>query len=256
MLIIEILSPLPLISREDGKIVLELWKDYLPELLPDYYGNWEPIDIIFNRHELDLILGQWKWPFLAKKINPKVDASIWMRKGLNQRLHSTVIFKIEANCISQSRLLSFLRAASIRLNADFSCIHLLTKAELERGISNKTVTFLDKLGKKLNFFIASKELQKRIPDLYWATILGPPYIEMFGRERILSAPAYSSESLSDKMALLQMTKKMTDVNDSKDVFDAVRSCVKNWLGIDAFYELGKETLASSYNLPVFKFYDT
>jgi hypothetical protein len=42
--VLQILTPLALTQREDGRLVLELWEKYLPNLLPDRYGNWEPVD--------------------------------------------------------------------------------------------------------------------------------------------------------------------------------------------------------------------
>jgi hypothetical protein len=54
--VLEILSPLSLIDRQDGRTVLELWKAYLPQLLPDKIGNWEPIDRRFDAGDLSAAL--------------------------------------------------------------------------------------------------------------------------------------------------------------------------------------------------------
>lgn len=45
---LELLSPLPLASRQDGKAIFDLWQTYLPGLLPDKFGNWEPVDRPFE----------------------------------------------------------------------------------------------------------------------------------------------------------------------------------------------------------------
>jgi hypothetical protein len=137
---------------------------------------------------------------------PAADASIWKRKGAHQRLHAIIIFRIEPKLTTRSRLLDYLKAASVRLKADFAFLHFFTRNELERGQSNKTVTALDKQGKKLGFFAASQDLQRRIPELYWATVLGAPYLEMFGKDRVLAAPGYSTASLSSEAVLLQITR--------------------------------------------------
>ena len=36
-----------------------------------------------------------------------------------------------------------------------------------------------------------------VPHLYWANFFGPPYVASIGREKIMSAPAWSIEELSD-----------------------------------------------------------
>jgi hypothetical protein len=168
MFVLEILSPLPLTRREDGAEIFDLWKLYLPQLLPDFYGNWEPIDRVFDPQNVDAVLDQWKWPFLAVKTAPSMQGSVWMRKGTKQQLHATVILRMEPAAANQSQLLGFLKAASLKLKADFGCIHSLTPIEYERGRINKTVMSIDKLGRRQNFFVTSKELQRRLPELYWA----------------------------------------------------------------------------------------
>jgi hypothetical protein len=62
--------------------LLELWQTLIPELLPDYYCNWEPIDRPFDRQNIDAALDQWKWGFLIVRKHPFVDAQVWMRKGV------------------------------------------------------------------------------------------------------------------------------------------------------------------------------
>ncbi len=209
---------------------------------------------MFDRQKIDALLDHWKWPFLAIKRSPAVDASIWMRKGAHQRLHATLMFSMELKAASQSKLLGFLEATSIRLQADFACLHLLTQSELERGRCNNTVRAMDKQGKQVAFFLTSRDLQLRVPELYWATVLGAPYLKLFGEERILSAPAYCTKALPSDAVLLQMTKDLTDLEERPTVFDAVRSRVKTWLGADAFFEVRNEG-SSGYRVPDFKFFD-
>jgi hypothetical protein len=254
MVVLEILSPLLLTSREDGRDILELWQTYIPELLPDYYGNWEPIDRPFDRQNLEAALDQWKWPFLSIKKRPFAEFQVWMGKGPQQQLHATLTVTTEPKVAIYDRLLEFLKAASVRLRADFACLHLMTQAEYQRGRSNKTVKALDKQGKKLYFSLVSQDLKQRIPDLYWATVLGAPYLEMFGKVSILSAPASAASSLSNDQILLQMTENLTDVEKHPEVFDQVRSRVKDYLGEEAFFDIRNEA-SHAYRAPTFKFFD-
>jgi hypothetical protein len=36
-----------------------------------------------------------------------------------------------------------------------------------------------------------------IPGLYWLSFFGRPYVDLMGRERLLSAPAYEAKSVDD-----------------------------------------------------------
>jgi hypothetical protein len=248
--VLEILSPLPLIDRRDGATVLDLWKAHLPEFLPDYIGNWEPIDRPFDRINLGSALENWKWPFLAT--SPKVNCGIWMRKNAHQQLHSTLMWDFEERLDAQNELLAFLKAIAAAVRADFACLHLLTKIEIERCRANRTVTALDKKATRFNFFLASKDLKRRIPDLYWATVLGAPYTAMFGKERVLSTPAYRVDAFSQDMVSLQMTKDLSDVDQHFDAFNEARQRALQHLGEKAFFCPATEA-ASEYWAPSFHF---
>jgi hypothetical protein len=51
-----------------------------------------------------------------------------------------------------------------------------------------------------------------------------------------------------------MTENLTDVEESFDRFDEVRSRVKTWLGQDAFFDIVSEA-SRSYRVPAFKFFN-
>jgi hypothetical protein len=248
--VLGILSPLPLTKREDGKLLLEMWRKYLPMLLPDKFGNWEPIDRPFDARNVEAALDAWKWPFLAVKNNPSVRANVWMRKDANQHLHSSWTFDLDPTAASQEDLLAFLKEACLAVKADFAYLHLLTRLELEQGRQSRMVHALDRKASKFHFAIYSKDLQQRIPDLLWATVLGSPYSEMFGRDRLSPTPAYISEPLSNEMVLLQMTPRLSDIEDRSDLFSESRGSVKAHLGQEAFFQ---PSHTGTYLTPNFKF---
>lgn len=250
IVVLEILSPLPLIDRRDGRTVLELWKTCLPELAPENIGNWEPVDRPFNAGKLDAALDIWKWPFLAERKQPKVSCSVWMRKNAKQPLHSTLIWEFYVPADEQDALLRFLGTAAVALKADFACLHLLRASEIERGRANRTVTALDKRATQFNFFLASKDLKRRIPDVYWATVFGRPYLELFGEERLLSAPAFRKEVLSEGTVLLQISERLSEVGTGK--FSSARERAISHLGENAFFRPAAE-VDGDYRAPTFAF---
>jgi hypothetical protein len=127
---------------------------------------------------MDAVLDAWRWPFLAIKNAPVVEASVWMRKG-RQPLHATWVLSLTSRATDQRQLLEFLKRAAVALRADFACLHVLTPAELERGRARKVVLALNKQATRFTFSVGNKDLQKRIPDLFWVTVLGAPYLRMF-----------------------------------------------------------------------------
>jgi len=69
---------------------------------------------------------------------------------------------------------------------------------------NGTVSALNKKSTRFNFFIASKDIQQCIPDVYWLTVFGPPYVRLFGRDKLLAAPVYKAAALTDGIVILQL----------------------------------------------------
>lgn len=234
---IEIQTPLLLNTRQEHDTILDLWTTYLPEYLPDRYGNSEPIDRVFDLSKREEILAHFRWPFLAVKEKPKLDTSIWMRSP-KKHLHSSWKLSFTFGEGDVGRLISFLRAAAQELEADFCCLTLFTDAEIDFGRRNRTAWNLDKKATRFFFAIHSQFLQQCLPDVYWLTIFGPPYVEFFGKERIISAPVTQSEVIDQKMVLMQLTPRLEDVRDAPKFRD-LKSRIKTHLGADAFYQPGQ-----------------
>lgn len=73
------------------------------------------------------------------------------------------------------------------------------------------------------------DLQKRLPDVPWCSIYGQPYIDLFGEEKILSAPFYRIEKLCSGHFWLQSTESIF-----APVSDAVRAAIRRHFGEDSF----------------------
>ncbi len=78
------------------------------------------------------------------------------------------------------------------------------------------------------------DLRVRYPDLKWISLFGKPYIELFGRDQLLSAPCYKVHEFGANLIGLQLTESIVD-----DIPFEVRSAVKKHLGEEAFVEEGK-----------------
>jgi hypothetical protein len=154
--------------------------------------------------------------------------------------------------VADGELVEFLTVASRSLEADFACLHLLTPNEIQRGRERNFVSALDKRATKFDFGVYTQDLKKRLPDLFWLTVFGAPYVRLFGREKLLSAPASKVESVSDDIVLLQLSDSLTDVEQLPRELEDVRLRVKSHLGHNAFFEPGLPT-DHNYRAPQFIF---
>ncbi|WP_027621702.1 hypothetical protein [Acetivibrio clariflavus] len=82
------------------------------------------------------------------------------------------------------------------------------------------------------------DLEIRHPELHWMNFFGKPYIDLFGRDKLLSAPAYKVESIGDKVIAIQTTN-----NIFEPIPNDVREKIKRHLGENAFVWDGKQALA-------------
>lgn len=90
---------------------------------------------------------------------------------------------------------------------------------------------LDKQGKEYGVAI---DLKRALPDIYWANFFGSEYVEMFGDDKIKSAPSYRVETLAGGGALLTLTSSPFDFDTDKTGFENRRIQLKQYLGTEAF----------------------
>ncbi len=83
--------------------------------------------------------------------------------------------------------------------------------------------------------LTPRDLTEYLPNLYWAQVLGPPWVQLFGAETLATAPGYRVEEVAPQHWLVQLTEHLADVGTDHGRFEAVRAEVKRHLGADAFY---------------------
>jgi hypothetical protein len=236
----EILSPMPLDSREEARKLFSIWSKNAPQFFPDRSGVREPLRRPFSLASLEEALDDWKFQFLLKRVStPKLESSILMQYGPH-KLHSTWTLTLKSvNDFDPGSFGKLLRAAAQAFSPDFGFIHSITAAETARGPSNGSITFLETSRKAKNLFVTTHILKRYIPDIYWTTIFGGQYVELFSRSRLLSAPVHYVEELSNGSIVLQLTPKLTDILADESHFERVRQAVRVHLCADAFFDPDK-----------------
>src|SRR3989475_3674405 len=116
-----------------------------------------------------------------------------------------------------------------------------------RVSSNETVRWVESPLGKMSLGTA---LRRALPDIYWANFFGPEYVEMFGSDRVNSAPIHSVESLSDGGALLVLSPSPLDFLKDPGEFERLRLNLKQHLGEEAFDKGWPETQGK---VPRFRF---
>jgi hypothetical protein len=75
---------------------------------------------------------------------------------------------------------------------------------------------------------------RRLPDIPWSAIMGEPYIEMFGAERLLSTPCEAFREIGPRHIWLQAT-----ASPFEPVPDEVRATIRAHLGEESVMSSGR-----------------
>jgi hypothetical protein len=85
------------------------------------------------------------------------------------------------------------------------------------------------------------DLVKAIPEFYWATVFGRPYVELFGRSRLARVKAAVNVELAPGLFYIQLTERLADVAEQPQRVDELRTAAVEVLGSDAFADPAAQT---------------
>ncbi|NJK32417.1 MAG: hypothetical protein HC927_08405 [Deltaproteobacteria bacterium] len=244
-------------DRVKGASMMRLLCETLPQCVPAKAGGHEPLRTGFDPSNIEASLGDWRISFLWKTRKPHSAGSIWMvdpppelvNHVANLR-HSKIIFRVE-----DFRALDVRAVISVAVdwakvsNADIGFVHLFTDPDAVRGIKNGGFILGNRKGRDNSVMWSTPRLKEYIPDLYWLMVFGPPYIDLFTRDRLLSAPAHEVRELDSGHITIQLTESYLDLETDYPRVAAVRDRVIEHLGPDAFFAEGR----TEYRTPKFTF---
>jgi len=156
------------------------------------------------------------------------------------RDHSTwTIYLNNLKHFEQSAFCSLLESAAAAFSADLGFIHNITDAEVSRGRANGSIGFVDAAHTEKHLLLVTHHLSKCLPDIYWTTVFGKPYVQLFSRKRLLSCPAHRVRELDDGSIVIQLTPELRDTVAEEAAFERVRQDARDHLNNDAFFDLTK-----------------
>lgn len=235
-----ILTPGALAPRSAGRVFLDLLLSQAPTLIPDRYDTDEPVRRRFRPGNLDDILDCWGDGFLWRRSRPKVEGSVFAG---NQNLHDTVHLAVGdpgLTLFSVGELCAFLGGLDAAFTIDLAYAHFVGPDEIkDRALYAATVM-------PFSQGLATRDLRKGLPSLCWAMYFGPPYVSLFGRQTLLTAPVHLAVGLGQGV-FLQLSQLPTDVVTDFWSFSETRRRTMGHLGLDAFSQPGR----SAERLPEF-----
>jgi hypothetical protein len=235
-----VLSPLSLTKPDDFLDAVRTFCRLLPQVRPTNWGWWEPLKQKFDEEHLDKLVpehGSSTTTYWQRRKNPKAEGGFGIRwrsgvPGIYDT-HSDVNFTTELGQVEQEALVAYLKEASVRSRADLAFVDALTPKY--RGFAIET----EAAPTGQDFLVTTHLLRHWLPDVFWGTVFGPPYVRLFGKERLLTVPAFSVEELGPETVYVQLTERIADTVEDHDGVQSRRKLFKEHLQSNAFYVPGK-----------------
>jgi hypothetical protein len=227
--IVNILTPSRLVSKEEGKQFLEKWVALLPQYAPERYGSYEPVRSLFDPANIDAAVSDWDFSFLVSRRKPRMMGTVFMGNS-SGTTHGWINIAFEYKPDLFSSLKQFFMEICTGFESEFAFMHFMPG--------------------KLDLTITTHQLRQGIPDLYWLTLFGKPYVTLFGRERILSSPNAIIEEPKHDLFSIQLSENISAVATNSDELFQTAQRIKQHLNNNAFFdnELGRNY---AYNVPDF-----
>jgi hypothetical protein len=217
-----------------GAQIMRILLTVLPEFRPIRYGEVEPDAGRWSDDLVERFGSVWPGPYgLAFAFAGAHGTWGRMASIAGNHIHSSLQLHAPGAGPDDDRALRFLATVADRVGGEFGLIHRFDELEARRAARNGIL-----LGTRGAPFlmVTSHDLKRGIPDIYWATLFGRRYVEMFGRERLQTAPAAKVDLFPDGYALVQVTPRSADVVAPAGPFGAARERIIEHLGRDAFYD--------------------
>lgn len=240
---LEIKSIKSFLKSADYLAAVKLQCEILPEYMPNKWDVKEPIKQIFDPDHLEKLIypnGNTDTIDWRRTEKPKATGS-WRRRWNiyphPDTTHATIDISVHEST-HQEKLLAYLKAASILNEADISALD----SNVDKG--KELVKFVYYLPNGVTSFqgisagldLSTHTLRHWLPDMPWAVVFGSAYVRMFGKQKLLTCPAYKVEDLGEEMVFIQLTPNMEDIHQKYDEVIQARATAKKHLGEECFFK--------------------
>lgn len=217
---------------EDKKVahgVLQRLMENEATLRPKRFSAYEPITEVIDASDLAPVMDVWLNS--ASNTRGGVDMRhgsllLGCSSGINYQVNWQKSKKPSFSFVGGNAPLSLLKKRSNILRAFFD---LAKDLSLLLNSVYGEIRNMSFPGSDLPF-----DLLKRLPDVPWASVYGPPYVSMFGNERILSAPFHRIEPIHSSHLWLEASESVFD-----PVPEETRAAIRDHLGKEAFMSKGR-----------------
>lgn len=221
----------PAFSDIDSFMALvEHFIETLPDYAPERWNLVEPINKPFDLATIRELMPRpgYNYDFWWKRVSKPKGLGWFYKRKVTPRYtsHAAHSMTLDVRRSDIERLTGYLKSASSRFGMDYG--YCDSMVESYRAYSRQALSG--------DSFYCGFPLTRWLPDLRWAQVFGPPYVRLFGLEKLLSAPAYKVEQIGPEAVYLQLSESLFDMHEQYELVDAERQKVKAHLDDNIFFD--------------------
>lgn len=224
---------------------MEFYEASLPQLKPSVFNWTDPVNKPWDLSHYENYLppdrfGDADSIYWRRRNRPKAtgyfDVGQRDKEGVHCANHSGISLIAELNKLDIGSVVGYIKKCSVQFDGDIAQVHWVCPQE--KSLRYEEFSF-DIQGANAGSEFVFSSLCHWLPTLPWATVFGDAYVRLFGMERLLSAPGFYVEKLSDSAVYIQLTPKLTDLEADYADFHAIRLRVQAHLGQEAFFDANR-----------------
>jgi hypothetical protein len=246
-LFVEVFGRNPLVDPTSVRAVMAAMEQEVPVLAPTRWGEDERVRQRWPGADAGPTeaLAYGRTGFTAKGGKPgyaywEAASPAVTPDGRQLEAHSQITLRAASSAVGDDAdaVVRLLERMALAVSADFGFVQVFHPSEFKREKPRRFVREFPDGGDPV-IGLPARRLEFFLPDVMWGTVLGPAYVELFGADRIRSAPAHQVVELASDLWYLQATERLPDCRDDPQRVGAVRDAVKDHLGREAFARKGQ-----------------
>lgn len=237
---VELFTPSQLTDPQEGRALLDAISRQLPSWTPQRYGQTQPLRHVYDPGRAENFLAQADG-LMFRNASSTAEGSVSVRMGPWDILSKITLTGLATRAeLDSGGIGAFLADCGTSLALSYAMAHIFTPKQADEYY--QAWFEIPPPGDRVR--IASQgTFPYCLRDLYWANVFGPPYTELFGTDRLRTAPAAVVTELRPGYFYLQVTNTIADLYNADAIpqYQAARDAIKEHLGPDAFCQPGAAT---------------
>jgi hypothetical protein len=237
--------------------LLEDFVNQLPELLPDKWNIFEPINLPFNVDDIRSMMvnappkSMGLWDFIwRRKGKPKAWGGFKKIVWHPVPRHANQHFYVDLPAQLESKVVEYFLHVGKKFCPDYAVLSWGLDAYSSK---EELLSCLEQGAKQVS--LRSIDVQKHLPAIYWGQLYGPPYVRLFGLQKLLGTPAYKVEQLGPEIVYVQLTESVFDVRERYAEVDVARQKVAAHLDDNIIFK-ASNPVGHPYRVPDFTFHES